>query len=148
DDPLKIDMLVVIGLDAEEAPAPLVMRGHRDFGKECIDGILVDTKILKDVVCPLLHDILGTGTRSHARNFGSDALSHDRLAEGPFCNRPRMDLDYFVAGRVTYRRLALDHELAAHEDLRAIGVLMTIKQFPCHRAAEILYLVDLAIDRL
>lgn len=141
----KVNMLIVVSLDTEESPAPLIVGSHRYFGKKQVDSLLVDAQIFKDMVCPLFHDILCTGTCCHPRDFGTDAFADNRFSEGSFCNCACMYFNYFVAGRMAYRCLALYHELAAHKDLSTIGILVTIEQLTGYRAAKIFDLADFTV---
>ena len=49
DDLLEADMLIVICLNAEEAPTALVVRGHRHLLEECLDLFLLHAKVLEDM---------------------------------------------------------------------------------------------------
>jgi hypothetical protein len=100
------------------------------------------------MICPLHHDILGTGTGSHTGNFRPDALAHDRLPEGAPCDSSCMYLDNFMADSMCDRRFAFHHELAAHKDLGAIRVLMTVKEFSRNNAAELFNLVYISVNCL
>jgi hypothetical protein len=46
------------------------------------------------------------------------------------------------------RSLALYHELALHQDFCAVGILMPVEQFSCDDAAEVFYLLYVAVDSL
>jgi len=148
DDLLKVDMLVVIGLDAQESLAPLVVRGHRDCCEELIDLALLYIKTFENPHCPLFHDVLGAGTGGHPGDFSTDTLPHDRGAECAAGNGMSMDFNDLMAGCVADRCLALDHELAPHEDLSPVGVFMAVEEFSGNNAAEFFNLVDVAIDCL
>jgi hypothetical protein len=59
-----------------------------------------------------------------------------------------MDLDYFMAGGLTDRCFAFDHELAAHEDLCPVCIFVTVQKFARDNAAEFFNLVDITINCL
>lgn len=141
-------MLVIISLDTEETPASLVVGSHGHLLQKLSDNLVPDGKVLKDLPGPLLHDILGTRTCSHAGDLSTDALSDDRLPECPSGNSSRMHLDNFMAARVADRGIPLDHELTFHEDLGAVSILVAIKQFPGHDTAQFLNLGDLPVNGL
>ena len=86
------------------------MGSHGDFVKKCLNLVLVDPEILENMICPLLHDVLGTGACSHTSNFRPDALAHDRIPEGAPCDSTCMHLHYFITGGATDRGFALHHD--------------------------------------
>jgi hypothetical protein len=59
-----------------------------------------------------------------------------------------MHFDYFVAGGMADRSLALDHELAAHQHLSPVRVLVPVKEFSCNNTAELLDLADFPVNCL
>ena len=59
-----------------------------------------------------------------------------------------MHLDDLVAGSMADRSLPLDHELAAHQHLGPVRVLVPVKEFPCNNTAELLDLVDFPVNCL
>ena len=143
DDFLKVHILVIVGLDTEETLATLVVGGHRHCCEELLDLIFIHIKALKYPHSAFLHDILGTGTGGHTRDFSTDAFPDDRAAECPSGNSACMDLDNFMACRMTDRGLALHHVLAAHKHFRPVRIFMAVEQFSCHNAAEFFNHVDI-----
>jgi hypothetical protein len=100
------------------------------------------------MICPLHHDILGTGTGSHTGHFRADALTYDRLTERAPCDSSCMYLDNFMADGMCDRRFAFHHELAAHKDLGPVSILMTVKEFSRNNAAELFNLVYISVNCL
>ena len=145
---LEIHMLVVIGLYAEESPAPLVVGGHGDSREELVDLILRNIEVCQDPVGAFLHDVLGAGAGGHAGHFCTYALPYDGGAEGATGYGPGMHLDDLVAGGMADRCLALDHELAAHQHLGPVRVLVPVKEFSCNNTAELLDLADFPVNCL
>ena len=141
-------MLVVVDLDAEEAATTLVVGRHRHLLEELLGRLGVDSEIVEDLRRVLGHDVLGAGAGGHAGHLGPDRLADDRFVEGPLRDRPGIDLDHLVAARLRDRGLALDHELRAHDHLGPIRVLVPVEEPARHRAAELLDLGDVALDRL
>ena len=148
DDLLEVHVLVVIRFNAEESLAALVMGGHGNGSKEIVDFLFVDIKVLKNPHRPFLHDILCTGAGSHSGYFSTDTLPDYRCTERTAGNCPGMDLDHFVTGSMTDGSLPLDHEFAAHEYFRAIGVFMAVKELARYNTAQLLDLVHIAVNRL
>lgn len=141
-------MLVVINLDAEKALSSLVVSCHRDFLEKEVYLLVRNTESLEHRYRPLLHDILGTGAGRHTRHLGTDTLPDNGFPERPSCDRTSMDLHDLVAMSPGNGSLPLDHELAVHEDLGPVGVLVAVQELSSHNAAEVLYLLDFPINCL
>ena len=107
-----------------------------------------NTKLLEDVEGMVLHDILSTGAGGHPDHLGTYALSDDRVSIIPLRYRSRVDVHDLVAGCLADRRLTPYHELAPHPDFRPFCILMFIKKFPGHRAADFLNPLHLTVDGL
>ena len=148
DDLLEVNVLVVVSFDAEKSLPPLVVGRHGDRGEEIVDFVLGDIEVLQDVHRAFLHDVLGAGAGRHAGHFRADTLPDDRAPERPAGDGPGVHLDDFMAGSMADRGLALDHELAAHEDFGTVRVFVAVEEFSRHHAAEFLDLVHLAVNRL
>jgi hypothetical protein len=100
------------------------------------------------MICPLHHNILGTGTGRHTGHLCPDALTNDRLTERPPCDSTCMYLDNFMADGMSDRCFAFHHELTAHKDLGPVSILMTVEEFSRNNTAEFFYLVYISVNCL
>ena len=141
-------MLIIIRLDAQESPAPLVVRRHGNFRKEGFYYLVFNPKILEDMHRTLFHDILGAWAGGHTGHFCPNTLTHNRCTKRPAGNRACMNFYNFVAGRMTDRGFPLNHEFTAHQDFGPVGIFMTVEEFSRYGAAEIFNLFNLTIDCL